>query len=510
MLRVSRLVLFLMMWVGVTISCIKHPPHNPRVSVTPVQINKVEKLIEEVRKKQEAFKEEQRMLAEEQRLHEEEQRMLAQEPEYFQTDSISNSSSDATTEDDDVDPAYSDDYPDFPPLAQENNSIPDYKDPDMQPEDEYDIYDSRFENIYDEYLDEYLYEPYLNLPSNKTKRDTAEVLGGVVEAGEKLLSGNVVGSVTTFIRSLAKPIFSYFIHSDNDHAMKKFTSRILPETKFRDTSGAHMIRQSAKDGDGQAVWHQLSNKPSYWNPRSTFIKDRFHTSKTHLECRRNIPIMDKNLVHRLKSVSLMLTSLMTSLHDTTIADLNLGFKKASAQFNNIQKATGKILNYTIYNPEIEQIIAILKDTTVVVELMQEQLGDKTDIYMELALNGAGILGVFVLSVVLTKHIKKSNHEEERGNRETAAVREELTAVREELTAIRRLLLPAEAQDTEEERTRRAVAIAVREAVEAMADQVMLPQHQPRGDHPLATGGLQVGTRAIRNSTHSRGIHLTYQ
>ena len=43
MLRVSRLVLFLMMWVSVTISCIKHPPHNPRVSVTPVQIKKVDR-----------------------------------------------------------------------------------------------------------------------------------------------------------------------------------------------------------------------------------------------------------------------------------------------------------------------------------------------------------------------------------------------------------------------------------------------------------------------------------
>ena len=502
MLRVT-LLLFLMMWVNMTISCIKHPPHRHLgfFPSTPEQFKKVERLIEEVRKKQEVFKEEQKMLEEEQRLYEEEQKMLLQEPEYFQPHSSSNSSSTATAEYDEVDAAYGDDYPDFPPLTQDNSSIPDYKDPDMQQEDEYDVYDSRFENIYDEYLDDYLYEESTSIPSNKTKRDTAEVLNGIVESGEKLLSGNVVGSVTTFIRSLAKPIFSYFIHSDNDHAMKKFTSRILPETKFRDTSGAHLIRQAASEGDGQAVWHQLSNKPSYWNPRSTFIKDKFHNSKTHIECRRNVPIMDKNLVHRLKSVSLMLTSLMTSLHDTTIADLNLGFKKASDQFNNIQKATGKILNYTIYNPEIDQIIDILKDTTVIVELMQEKMADKTDMYVELALNGAGILGVLVLGVVLTNHIKKSNLEAEKSNLEAEAVRGELAA-------IRRLLLPTEVQDTEEDRTRRAVAMAVREAVEAMADQVMVPQQQPRD--PLNAGGLQVGSRAIRNSTHSRGIHLTYQ
>merc|ERR1712002_1425661 len=156
-----------------------------------------------------------------------------------------------------------------------------------------------------------------------------------------------------------------------------------------------------------------------------------------------------------------------------------------------------ILNYTIYNPGIDQIIDILKDTTVIVELMQEKIADKTDIYMELALNGAGILGVLVLGVVLTKHIKKSNLEAEKSNREAETVREELAA-------IKRLLLPTEVQDTEEDKTRRAVALAVREAVEAMADQVMIPQQQPRGD-PLNTGGLQVGSRAIRNSTHSRGI-----
>merc|ERR1712002_494239 len=226
------------------------------------------------------------------------------------------------------------------------------------------------------------------------------------------------------------------VHSNNDHAMQKFTSRILPETKFRDTSGAHLIRQAASEGDGEGVWHQISNKPSYWNPRSTFIQDKFHKSKTHIECRRNVPIMDKNLVHRLKSVSLMMTSLMTSLHDTTIADLNLGFKKASDQFNNIQKTTGKILNYTIYNPEIDLIIDILKDTAVIVELMQEEMADKTDMFVELALNGAGILGVLLLGFILTNHIKKSNLEAE--------------AIRGELAELKKLMLPVDVKETEED------------------------------------------------------------
>ena len=141
--------------------------------------------MEEVRKKQEELKEEQEKreeeqekleeeqekLKEEQKLYEEEQKMLLQEPEYFQPHSSSNSSSTATAEYDDLDAAYSDDYPDFPPLTQDNSSIPDYKDPDMQQEDEYDVYDSRFENIYNEYLDDYLYEDSTSISSNKTKRE---------------------------------------------------------------------------------------------------------------------------------------------------------------------------------------------------------------------------------------------------------------------------------------------------------------------------------------------------
>ena len=193
----------------------------------------------------------------------------------------------------------------------------------------------------------------------------------------------------------------------------------------------------------------------------------------------------------------MMTSLMTSLHDTTIADLNLGFKKASDHFSNIHKTTGRILNHTIYKPEIDLIIDILKDTAVIVELMQEELADKTDEFVELALIGVGILGVFLLGFVLPSHIKRSNHEAE--------------AIRGELAELKRLMSPVDVRETEEDKTRRAVVTAVREAMDVVAGQMLV--HQPHMD-PLTPAMLQVGNRAVRQSSgsaaHPRGVALTYQ
>ena len=51
-------------------------------------------------------------------------------------------------------------------------------------------------------------------------------------------------------------------------------------------------------------------------------------------------LIDHSFKERLKSVSLVMTSLLTSLHDTTIEGMNKGFKKATDEFEKII-GTGK-------------------------------------------------------------------------------------------------------------------------------------------------------------------------
>ena len=93
----------------------------------------------------------------------------------------------------------------------------------------------------------------------------------------------MVGSITTFLKTLTKPVFHYFIRSDNDNAMAKFTHRILPETGFKHAPGALMIRKNAREGDGEKVWSQLADNTRTWNPRSSYRNDKFHQNEIHLD-----------------------------------------------------------------------------------------------------------------------------------------------------------------------------------------------------------------------------------
>ena len=66
-----------------------------------------------------------------------------------------------------------------------------------------DITDKEFDGEdYEDYYGEFFpKEP-------RDKRDVGEVLEGLVDSGEKLFSGNMVGSITSFLKTLAKPVCS--------------------------------------------------------------------------------------------------------------------------------------------------------------------------------------------------------------------------------------------------------------------------------------------------------------
>ena len=111
----------------------------------------------------------------------------------------------------------------------------------------------------------------------RAKRDAAgDFLGGIVQTGEKLLEGNIGGSITTFLKTVARPVYHYFIQSDNDPAMEKFTNRFVPETSFQGASNAIMMEGAAEAGDGARVWDTMHYNSEAWNPRSswTHLKDR--------------------------------------------------------------------------------------------------------------------------------------------------------------------------------------------------------------------------------------------
>ena len=97
----------------------------------------------------------------------------------------------------------------------------------------------------------------------------------------------------------------------------------------------------------------------------------------------------------LKSVSLMLTSLMTSLHDTTISDLNHGFKEATRHFKKIIDDTKHILEVTDNSTDIRNMLEILTNIT---EIMDDTMKILTDESITVA--GLAIAGVMIFLIVI--------------------------------------------------------------------------------------------------------------
>ena len=97
-----------------------------------------------------------------------------------------------------------------------------------------------------------------------------------------------------------------------------------------------------------------------WNPEQNFGDDE---NNIHFQCRKNVKLIDDALKERLKSVSLVVTTLLTSLHDTTTENLNKGFKVATDNLDKLANTTERILE------KVEQVLEILADSPQVIALI---------------------------------------------------------------------------------------------------------------------------------------------
>merc|ERR1712237_210881 len=87
------------------------------------------------------------------------------------------------------------------------------------------------------------------------------------------------------------------------------------------------------------VWETMHQNSEAWNPRSSWshIKDRSETEKrTFKQYVPTILAVDKTISKRLKDISLVITTLSTSLHDTMIEGMNKGFKTASGSLKDLK------------------------------------------------------------------------------------------------------------------------------------------------------------------------------
>ena len=118
--------------------------------------------------------------------------------------------------------------------------------------------------------------------------------------------------------------------------METFTNRMLPETQYRGHHDELAISAHARQGNREEVWRTMSKRSMCWNPEQNFEDDK---NQVHLQCRKNVKLIDDVLKERLQSVSLVVTTLLTSLHDTTNENLNKGFKVATDSLEKITNST---------------------------------------------------------------------------------------------------------------------------------------------------------------------------
>ena len=162
------------------------------------------------------------------------------------------------------------------------------------------------------------------------------------------------------VKTLAKPIYNWVISTDNDPVMEKFTNCMLPEIQIRGHHDEHKILSHAQQGDGAMVQQTMSKNSLRQNPEQNFDDDK---NNIHLQCRKNVKLVDDVLKERLQSVSLVVTTLLTSLHNTTTENLNKGFKVAVDSLEKIANSTEGILE------KVEQILETLTDSPQVIVLI---------------------------------------------------------------------------------------------------------------------------------------------
>ena len=105
----------------------------------------------------------------------------------------------------------------------------------------------------------------------------------------------------------------------------------------------------------------MSRKSLMWNPEQNFGDDK---NNVLIQCRKNVKLVDDALKERLKSVSLVVTTLLTSLHATTTVNLNKGLKVATDNLDNLANTTERIME------KVKQILEILANSPQVIVLIK--------------------------------------------------------------------------------------------------------------------------------------------
>ena len=144
----------------------------------------------------------------------------------------------------------------------------------------------------------------------------------------------------------------------------------------------------------------MSKNSLQLNPEQNFEDDK---NEIHIQCRKNVKLVDEVLKERLKSISLIITTLLTSIHDTTTEGMNQGFKIAVERFEKITNCTDKILE------KVDKILGLLLSSPQNI----------ITITIASIISVSSVLGLILITHII-RLIKTLRHEEENNVKERSS------------------------------------------------------------------------------------------
>ena len=162
------------------------------------------------------------------------------------------------------------------------------------------------------------------------------------------MSGLLPGLMRHFAFTLVKPLFSHFIQRQERDTVRHWSHALLPYTGLHNSEKLPYILSRAERGDLRGLFNELHTHQQDWDPSS--IRPEERVTQFHLECCRILPTIDQIFQERLKSVSLVLSTLQTSLSQQLRHTISTEFVKVKSELGKIEEDTDGL------EDDIEQLL----------------------------------------------------------------------------------------------------------------------------------------------------------
>merc|ERR1711873_273319 len=180
---------------------------------------------------------------------------------------------------------------------------------------------------------------------------------------ESLLGMAKSGAMRGFLFNLVGPVLKNLVSGGHQHAVKQVAKHIIPYTGLKDHDTAQDFHQLLHEGNVTHAIKTLKNKTANFRPQNLWLEEPMphkdsiisykgmNSYQVYRSARRILPYIDDMLTNRLKSQSIVDTSLTTALFGGLKKSLNIDLTTAG---DKLQKVLVHTLS-SLYEHQVDRI-----------------------------------------------------------------------------------------------------------------------------------------------------------